>query len=344
VLDKDTVRYPFESTPPTGTTLEVAPGVHWLRMPLPWDLDHINLWLIDDDDGWTVVDTGIDSKKTRGIWEDVFADTLGGRPVTRVIVTHFHPDHMGSAAWLCGKWNAPFVTTRAEWLYGRTAVLTPDEEWVTLARGFWRKAGVDDANAVAFTGERSFYRRFVGYVPASYTRMRDGEEIAIGGRRWRIITGDGHSPEHATLFCADHALLISGDMILPEITPNLGVWSSEPAADPLRRYLESLDKFAALPRETTILPSHKVPFEGLHNRLDQLGHHHDAQLAACLAACIEPHTAFEVSRVMYPQELDSMHRSLAVSETLAHLNYLINEGKIGRREVDGVWHYCQKPA
>jgi glyoxylase-like metal-dependent hydrolase (beta-lactamase superfamily II) len=334
--------FPYPAPPEAGTALEVAPGIKWLRMPLPFALDHINLWLVEDGAGWTAIDTGLGSEKTRAIWERIFAQELDGRPVTRVIVTHFHPDHMGNAGWMCRRFEAPLWVTEGEWLWARSLSLDADDPGVSAEYlPFYRRIGLDEAAIAAFAGRGNRYRQGVTPVPRSYRRLYDGATLEIGGREWQVIVGRGHAPEHACLYCPSLDLFVSGDQVLPRISPNVGVWPSEPEGDPLALYLSSLEKLrAAVPDDVLVLPSHNLPFRGLDARIGQLLDHHEERLATLEAACAEPRTAAELIPVLFKRALDAHQIGFAVGETVAHLQRLRHAGRIVRSErEDGVWLY-----
>ena len=338
----DTVRYVFEGTPETGTTNPVAPGVHWFRMPLPFKLDHINLWLLEDGDGWTAVDTGIARDDVKEAWERLFARHFAERPLKRVIVTHFHPDHMGLAGWLCERFGVDLWATSCEWAFARIGGIDTGEALIEGARRLYRASGFDDALLGTVAAARRTYPTSVSPVPVSYRRIGDGDDISIGGRSWRVMVGAGHSPEHACLYCGETGVLISGDHILPRISPNVSVWPREPEADPLRFYLDSLPVYRRLPADTLVLPSHDWPFTGLHGRLDDLMAHHRARLDDTLAACATPSTGVEVLRRLFERDLDRHQLFFAIGETLAHLHFLMGEGKIKRtRRSDGVNGFSQ---
>ena len=339
------LQFPVAAPPPPGETLAIAPGVHWLRMPLPFALDHINLWLLEDGAGWTIVDTGYAMARTQELWEQIFALRLGGWPVTRVIVTHYHPDHIGLADWLTQRWRAPLWVTEKEWLSARV-MSHGAEDLAPMRRSFARRAGLDDTEAELFSERENSYRRGVPSVPASFQRLADGMAIEIGGREWRVIVGEGHAPELACLYCAETGVLIAGDQVLPRISPNISVQAHEPDGDPLARYLASLARLrAAIPSETLVLPSHNLPFFGLHSRIDSLAAHHRARCGEVIAVCEVPKTAVDLVKVLFRRALDRHQMSFALGEALAHLNYLMHQGALDRElGADGVHRFTRASA
>ena len=278
-----TLEHPWTLTPAPGVVIEVATGIRWLRMPLPFQLDHINLWILDDGDGVTVVDTGVGLDATRELWERIFATALGGRPITRVILTHFHPDHIGNAAWLTERWPAELWCTPGEYFAAQHAWRSREPGDVERRHEHWRRHGIQDEALAALRKRGNHYP---GLVPSMVTRfrgVREGDTMAIGDRRWRVFTVSGHSPEHACFWCPEARVLISGDQVLPKITTNVSVWPEEPRGNPLRLYLHSLRRFEPIAPDTLVLPSHGLPFRGLPARLRALADHHDERLAECAA-------------------------------------------------------------
>jgi glyoxylase-like metal-dependent hydrolase (beta-lactamase superfamily II) len=336
------LRFPA-AAPPAGDVQPIAPGVLWLRMPLPFALDHINLWLLEDGPGWTIVDTGYAMPETRAAWERVFAAHLGGRPVERVIVTHYHPDHVGLAGWLCERWRVRLSMTEKEWLYARVMSRGSDD-FAASRRAFAHRAGLDAAASELFGDREKSYRRGVPTVPPSYTRIADGMAVVIGGREWRVVVGEGHAPELACLYCAESGVLISGDQVLPKISPNVSVQAHEPDGDPLRQYLASLKKLrAAVPGDTLVLPSHNLPFFGLHARIDGLAAHHAERCEELLGALGDrPKNAVELLPVLFRRPLDAHQTAFALGEALAHLHFLEARGEVRRLSGrDGVDYFAQ---
>ena len=331
--------YPFPKLE-YGETLEVAPGIHWVRMPLPFALNHINLWLLKDGDGWTVVDTGYNVAEIRTIWEDAIAKITGGGEIKRTIVTHFHPDHLGLAGWFEEMHDAPLWMTYTEWLQAHVAVsetLTHNfDRWIE----FYRDNGAPDDMTIGFKEVRQAFQDPWYRLPETVRRIQDSEEIEIDGRVWKIITGGGHSHEHAALWCPEMNVLISGDQILPRISSNISLWYTEPDGDPLRHYFESFDKFRHLPEDVLVLPSHDFPFRGLHGRLDDLRSHHQTRLDAALDFCTDPQTATDVIPSLFERKIGVFEFGFAIGETLAHLNYLVGDGALERRrDEDGIIRY-----
>lgn len=340
--------YPFGDTlPAPGNLQQVAPGVRWLRMGLPFALNHINLWLLEDEFqgrvGWTIVDCGIANDATRDAWDTIFATQLGGRPVLRVIVTHCHPDHVGLADWLCTRWQAPLWMSTGEYGFARMmSAALPGVDGSAMFPHFQRHGLTDPLMLETLQGRKSYYPTLVPSVPHSYHRMHDGQTVRIGRHDWQVITGFGHSPEHAALFCADAGLLISGDMVLPRISTNVSVFAVEPEANPVRQYLDSLKKYAQLPANTLVLPSHGKPFRGLATRIAQLDAHHAERLAEVMDACATPRSAADIVPIMFRRALDAHQLSFALGEALAHLHLLWLEGSLQREFcADGIIRFRQ---
>ncbi len=337
--------YPLgDLLPAPGATHALADAVAWLRMPLPFALDHINLWLLGDSrdgkTGHTVVDCGVASDATRALWEQVLAG-LDGAPLLRVLATHCHPDHVGMADWLCARFGAPLWMTTGEYGFARMmSAGLPGVDGSAALPHFQRHGLSDPALVEQLGARRNYYPSLVPAMPSAYTRLQDGQQVTIGAHQWQVIAGFGHSPEHAALYCAALGLLISGDMVLPRISTNVSVFAIEPEANPLQLYLDSLGRFAHLPDDTLVLPSHGRPFRGLHTRIAQLRAHHDARLAEVLAACTAPCSAADIVPLMFKRVLDAHQLTFALGEALAHLHLLWQQGQLQRiNGADGVFRF-----
>lgn len=336
------IHYPLgDALPPEGGAIAVAPGVKWIRMGLPFALDHINLWLLRDRqpdvggtlvEGWTVVDCCIDSPGTRAQWEQVFANCLEGLPILRVIVTHMHPDHIGLAHWLCERWNVRLWISATDYQVARTAVYDRNGFGGEAGADFYMLHGMQDEEFLQHVrGRASYFPTLVPALPPCFRRLMDGDIIEIGGHKWQCISGYGHAPEHIALYCEELSALLSGDMVLPRISTNVSVHASEPESDPLRLFLTSLLRYLALPPSTLVLPSHGKPFQGLHERIRQLQNHHRERLDEILAAAQQGSlSAFDVLPIMFKRQLDAHQMTFAMGEALAHLHWLWLDGQLQR--------------
>ena len=335
-----------DALPEPGRALPVAPGVKWIRMALPFALDHINLWLLRDTldgvEGWTVVDCCIARDAARAQWEDVFARELDGLPVLRVIVTHMHPDHIGLADWLCKRWDVRLWISATDHHTAYLAMQNTTGSGGERAAAFFASHGMSAPHDLEKIRQRSsYYPNLVPSVPLAFRRLMDGQRVRIGGRDWRCISGFGHAPEHMALYGDEIQTLISGDMLLPRISTNVSVYDIEPEADPLKLFLDSLDKFLPLPEGTLVLPSHGKPFTGLHERVQQLKDHHRDRLAEVMLACSQaPCSAMDVVPVLFTRALDLHQMTFAMGEAVAHLHRLWFDGQLRREHgADGVFRF-----
>ncbi len=336
------LRYPWETPPEPGQAIEVAQGVLWMRLPLPMKLDHVNIYALDDGDGWTVVDTGFDTGLTRRIWGALLAGPLAGKPVTRVVVTHHHPDHVGLAGWFQTEHGARLVTTRTAWLFARMLWLDDQDRPPAETLAFWRSAGMDPEVLAQRMAEKPFnYADIVAPMPLGFTRAAQGDTITMGGRVWDVHIGNGHAPEHATFWSRDDNLVISGDQILSSISPNIGVYVTEPEADPLAGWLEACERFVPLAREDQlVLGGHKLPFTGLPFRLHQLIENHHGGLRRLLDFLDRPKPASACFAPLFKRRIGPGEYGLALVEAVAHVNHLYLAGQVERtRGPDGAWLY-----
>jgi glyoxylase-like metal-dependent hydrolase (beta-lactamase superfamily II) len=323
-----------------GELIPLADGVSWARLPVPWFLNHINVWVLEDGDGVVLVDTGIDIPTSRAAWEALLAGPLSGRTVTRVIVTHFHPDHVGLAGWLSERFGVPLWMSREEWLFARMLSADVRDAPPKEAFAYWRAAGWDEERiAVEAKNGWGRFSSLVTPVPVSFIRMRDGDSIRIGSRNWRVLIGTGHSPEHACLVDEAGGVMIAGDQVLPRITSNVSLSVSEPEGDPLGDWLGSIAKLKMLGDDLLVLPSHGEPFTGLHARLDALDQGHRMLLDALHAHLAEPRRSVDCFMVLFGRKIDEGVFGLATGEAMAHLRRLEVEGRAVRDVRDGVNWY-----
>lgn len=331
------IAYPHETSPAPGVAVALAPGVEWLCMPLPFALNHINTWLLADGDGYAAVDTGFAQEPIKQAWKSA----LAGRRLTRTIVTHCHPDHLGLAAWLEQETGAGLWISQGDYLAAHMMVEQIAGYRVSVMVEFFRCHGLDQARIDSLILRGNGFKRGVPEIPATYRRLLPDQRLRVGDHEWRTIVGHGHAPEHMSLYCAELGILISGDMLLPRISTNISVMASTPHADPLGLFLASIDQLRVLPEDTLVLPSHGRPFHGLHTRVDQLHAHHAQRCELLLNACRgTPRSAAELIPVLFDREIPDPHQTMfAMGEAIAHLNYLEHAESMQRIEKDGFIRY-----
>jgi len=322
------LRFPAPVPPDVGRPVEVAPGILWLRLALPFQLNHVNIYLIEDGAGWAILDTGINDARSRAWWERVLAGPLAARPPTRLICTHFHPDHVGLAGWLAERHGLELTMSRTEYLATQFHRRWAETEEIEAHSRFYVACGLDEASIGALLERDIGYRWLTTDLPSSYRRVAAGEVLAIGGRRWEVLTGGGHAPELLMLYCRADNLFLAADQVLAKISPNVSVWPHEPHGDPLGEFLRSLAEIAAsVPADAFVLPAHNLPFLGLHARIAELTRHHDQRCQDILDACAgAPRLPAEIVPLLFPRRLDAHQTSFAFGETLAHVNYMKRRG------------------
>ena len=337
-------RYEFGFRPEPGEVIDIAPGIRWLRLALPFVLEHINVWLLRDGPGWALVDTGLFTSTTREVWKHVLEHELDGEPLTRVLVTHLHPDHLGCAGWLAHTFGIDLWMSRDEYLLARVLVADTGKPAPPEGIRFYRGAGFTQEQLDRYVENFGAFGRVVSPMPESYRRLREGMTLEIGERRWEVVVGRGHSPEHSCLYCREDDLLISGDQILPTISSNVSVWPTEPAANPLAYWFESIDKLSAfLPAETLVLPAHGKPFRGALPRLSQLREEHETGLGKLHRMCAEPRRAVDVFPALFKARITRSNLIMATGEAISHLNYLVAAGELDvETGDDGVNWYRQR--
>lgn len=322
--------YPWDHAPESGDSRPVAPRLHWLRMPLPFRLNHINLWLLLGDDGWTAIDTGCDTPRNREAWEHYQANVMGGAPLTRLIATHGHVDHIGLAGWLSGRFGCPYHASFGEWIWSRLGHLRDVPEAEPALAAFLHRHGVPEDTAARMAKGRQGFMDLATDLPGVIRELRDGARITFGGRDWQVIMTRGHTYEHAAFYCEADGILIAGDHLLPRISPVIAVFEMVPEADPLGDYLASFAQFAHIPDDVLVLPSHGLPYRGLHRRIAQLRAHHRDRLAATEGLLDNPLTAYALSRELFSHIQGDDDRAFALGETLAHINHLCALGQVRR--------------
>ena len=330
--------------PPPGEARTILPGLRWLRFPLPFAPHHVNVWLIEDGEGWLAVDAGVANDESRGNWQAALTgEAFGNRPLTGLLITHFHPDHAGLMGWLAAAHGLTPMMTRIEWLQARSLWFDTGAEMIEHQAEFARIAGAPDEYCAFLRGRGPLYVRAVSPLPRAFTCIADGDTLRIGGREWHVITSQGHAPDMACLYCAEANVLIAADQILPRISPYIGLHAGEPMADPLGAFLSSLARFRDLPEDVLVLPSHGEPFQPLHGRLDALHAHHEDRLAALEDACAAPATAHALLPALFRRPLDQRNLGFGLGETLAHLRRLEAMGRIERLPgADGVIAWGRK--
>lgn len=329
------IKYLFDQPPAPGEVRQLLPGITWVRVPLPFVLDHVNCWLLDDGgttNSVTVIDTGADKPKTRELWDRVLTETVADRSVSRLICTHGHPDHVGLAGWLVDKLGVSLHMTLAEWLLPQVWLEESRKPMSTATKGFFTGHGVTETAIAKMDASREIapFRNYP--LPSSFIRIRDNDTITFGGRSWKVLVCGGHADEHASFYCKADGILIAGDQILSRISPVVGVFPSQPDAEPLADYLASLKRLRKLPDDTIVLPSHGLPFRGLHTRIDQLAMHHAGRLGALWQLMDVPSNGIKLAHGLFPKAMAAEGQTvMALAETLAHAHHLVASKKAKRQ-------------
>ncbi|WP_206064782.1 MBL fold metallo-hydrolase [Nitratireductor mangrovi] len=331
---QDSLIYPFPEPPAPGAVTEVAPGILWARIPLPFRLDHVNIFLIEDGDGWAVLDTGIANDPTRAIWQALADGPLAGRRLSRLIVSHYHPDHIGLAGWLCETFDLPLLTSHSAYLGCLNISLSPGALEAKPYHDFYRRHGMPEEMAQLVSTQGHNYLRMVTPLPPTFRRLVAGDRLTLGGRDFEVLSGNGHAPEQLMFYWRDGNVLLAADQVLAKITPNISVWAVEPEGDPLGLYLRSLKALEAdIPADALVLPGHQLPFRGLHTRCRELAEHHDERCAIIADACREQaRSVAGLLPFVFPRKLDPHQTSFAFSEVHAHVNRMLWQGELVRDE------------
>jgi len=322
--------FPHAQPPAPGTAVRIAPGVLWFRLPLPYRLDHVNLYLLEDNGGWAVLDTGLGTADCRAAWDTILAGPLAGQRLTQMIVTHYHPDHVGLAGWLSERFSLPLSMPRPEYLYSLALQYAPGDLGAVAFRPFYRRHGLSPEVTDLVLGRGHEYLRRTTGVPTSYHRVQHGDTLRIGAREFRVLTGGGHALEQAMLLPSTEPLFFAADQVIARISPNVSVHPMEPDLDALGIYLRSLRALRdAVPADVLVLPGHGLPFHGLHTRVGELIEHHAQRCGLIADACrARPLSVAELVPHVFHRELDEHQTGFAFGEVLAHVNHMLSAGEL----------------
>ena len=337
-------QYPHAHPPELGEPFKVANGVYWLRMPLPFKLDHINLWLLEEEDGWTIIDTGLATEETTHIWEGLYQKITQHKPIKRLLATHMHPDHIGLAAWLCRRSDAELWMSRSEYMYCRILLEDSHREAPEIAVDFYQAAGFNEEQLNYYRSKFGAFSNMIRGMPNRYHRLQDNDTFTVNHQQWQVIMGEGHSPEHACLFCPELKLFISGDQLLPTISSNVSVWPIEPSGNPLEAWINSCHKLQSmLPDNTLTLPSHGLPFLGAQQRLQKLINDHEKDLQTVYENCETPKRVVDLFPLIFKSKISHSTLVLAAGESYAHMNCLIEREMLTvKKDNNGVNWYQQR--
>ncbi len=333
--------FPIDEVPKNGTLFSIQKDIHWVRMPLPMDLNHINLWIIGSKEECTLVDSGMFLEDVKNAWSDLIdKEKLSFK---RVIVTHMHPDHIGLAGWFTSNFNIPLYMSRTDYLQCRVLAADTGDNVPHEAIDFYTQAGLSESQIKAYVERFGFFGSMIHRLPNSFNRLKDGDRIILNNESWEIIDGKGHTMEHLCLFSKDKNIFIAGDQLLPKITSHVGVFPTEPEANPLEDWLNSCKKLLdKLPEDVLVLPAHGRPFVGAHKRLNTIINHHETSLDKLLDFLSEPKRSVDVFSVLFKRKIDDGNFLMATGESIAHLNCLFNRGLIDKRLKNKEIFYEQK--
>jgi glyoxylase-like metal-dependent hydrolase (beta-lactamase superfamily II) len=323
--------------------VEIAPGVHWLVTSLPFRLRAINLWLLRDGDAWTMIDCGYPLPEVREQIEAAWSRTLDGLPITRLFVTHHHPDHVGNCRWVCERWGIIPTITRGERERALKLMGSQWEEESAHRIGFWRRHGLSEAAAANINEHWGRYRHHFRPLPEEWSPIEDGASLPIGDADWQVIVAQGHAQAQALLHSPERNLLISGDQVLPKITPNVSVFGDHPDSQPLGQFLASNRRLAQSCGDVMVLPSHNRPFMGLHARIREIEAHHQERLAK-IEALLQgsPVTAATLLPELFGDGLNGHEIGFAIGEVIAHLHHLVAEGRAATSERNGIILFARR--
>ena len=340
------LEFPFQDIPGPGEVVTIADGILWARIPLPYRLDHVNVYLIRDGEAWALVDTGINTPEARAAWDTLFTRTLPDLKISRVIVTHHHPDHIGLAGWICERFGAALMTSQTAYMSSRVLSLAPQETGLRQYFDFYVSQGMNEESAGLVAIQGSEYLRRVSDLPLTFLRLVQSDKIAIGDSEYRVITVDGHAPEQIMLYNDKDRLLFAADQVIERISPNVSVFANEPNGDPLGHFLRSLRLMRQeLPNDVLVLSGHGRPFRGLHERCLDLERHHEERCQRIRDACLGGRQSVaDLVPILFPRPLDPHQMSFAFTETLAHVNRLMRRSELRMSVDNGRIFYVTGPA
>jgi glyoxylase-like metal-dependent hydrolase (beta-lactamase superfamily II) len=307
---------------PIGEVARVAEGVYQLKLPVPFPLRFVSVYLVEGKDGWTLIDSGYDYPPTYEAWERG-AEGAGcdlERDVARILVTHFHPDHLGGARWLQERSGAPVCMLEAEIPFSRRLWGDPG------GRKTFTEHLIQNGMPPQMAEPAAAEIRSGLPLPEEMLPLRAGVRFTLGSGVARVIHAPGHADNQFVLHDEARGILYAADHLLLEITPNVGLWpESEPR--PLARYVKSLDELRGLNADL-VLPGHGPVFHDLAGRIEELVIHHAERLDVMRAVLRDdPRTPYEVSRTVFRGAVTVRQRCFALAETLAHLDHLALEGR-----------------
>lgn len=327
----DALEYPFGNNAQLAQAELLRTGVYRLAIPLPGALsmEHINTWIVDEGDSWSLVDCGYDFSPARQAWQGLERTLFAKKPVNRIVVTHHHVDHSGLAGWLSNRYGAAIYMAEAEF-NARCQVF--------LRQGLWsREEGIDFFERAGLTAVE--YETVANWLefniqgfdrPIGRYRTLDGlDHLSIGEHAWQVITVRGHSPAHTCLYCENLGVLVAGDNLLPSLAAFVGIEPGDSLAfDPLGRFLSDVKQLKELPADTLVLPAHGAPFIGLHNKLEQVEQHYRALLEKVLCACAEPSTVMAITRRFFPERIIQKNPFFTVAKVAAVVNHLLAQRQL----------------
>ncbi len=307
---------------------QVLPGILMFTLPVDYGIDHVNIYLIRDGEGWCLFDTGADCEAARALWLRALAGPLAAG-LTRIIVSHHHPDHLGLAVWLQERTGAPILMREEELAVAwQTHVASASDRAYCI--DFMRRHGLAPEAAQQVVGG-VLQSNMACAVPERVEPLEAGQTLHIGDHAFDVLVLGGHSIAQICLYEPRLRLLLTGDQLLERITPNIGVWPYG-ETDPLPRYLDSLRIIAGMEIEHVLPAHHRVYHAGVERAHGLVAHHQRALRKFMARLGAGGMNATELSYAVYGAQGDPLHGYLAMGETLAHLLWLARSGYVRGEE------------